>query len=136
MGRETLRTGAKILRVIAENKSPELSHKDIVSKHVTESVQNLIGNLRGGGRKRAGGVSRKKAKRARVIKGTSSHDFLQSLVNILEVKSISSQFDIFMRRPIQTAVQGTVETVYKPLAPVEQNDLEFFYPGFQILISI
>ena len=46
----------------------ELSPKDIVSKHVTESVQNLLGNLRGGGRKRAGGVSRKKAKRAGVIK--------------------------------------------------------------------
>ena len=24
---------------------------------------------------------------------------------------------------------GTVETVYKPLAPVEQNDLEFVIPG-------
>ena len=67
VGRETLRTGGKMLTDIAENKSPELSHKDIVSKQVTESVQNLIGNLRGGGRKRAG-VSRKKAKRARVIK--------------------------------------------------------------------
>ena len=47
--------------------------KDIVSKHVNESVQNLIGILRGDvGRKRARGVSsvtkkRKKAKRARVI---------------------------------------------------------------------
>jgi hypothetical protein len=71
--RETLRTGGKILTDIAENKSPELSLKEIVSKHVTESVQNLIGNLRGGGRKRARAVSsvtkkRKKAKRARVIK--------------------------------------------------------------------
>ena len=34
-----------------------------------------------------------------------------------------------MHRPIQTAVQGTVETVYKPLAPVEQNDKEFLIPG-------
>ena len=68
MGREALRTGGKILTDIAENRSPELRPKDIVSKHVTESVLNLIGNLRGGGRKRAGGVSRKKAKRARVIK--------------------------------------------------------------------
>jgi hypothetical protein len=67
VGRETLRTGGKILTDNAENKSPELSPKDIVSEHVTESVQNLIGNLRGGGRKRARGFSRKKAKRARVI---------------------------------------------------------------------
>jgi hypothetical protein len=43
-----------------------------------------------------------------------------------EVTSINSQFDIFMHRPIQTAVQGTVETVYKPLDHVELNDLEFF----------
>ena len=34
-----------------------------------------------------------------------------------------------MQRPIQTAVQRTVETVYKRLATVEQNDLEFFIPG-------
>jgi len=68
VGREILRTGGKILTDIADNKSPELIPKDIVSKHVTESVQNLIGNLRGGGRKRARVVSRKKAKRARVIK--------------------------------------------------------------------
>jgi len=42
-----------------------------------------------------------------------------------EVTSVSSEFDIFMHRPIQTAVLGTVETMYKPLAPGEQNDLEF-----------
>ena len=53
VGRETLRTAGKILTDIAENKTPELSPKDIFSKHVTQSVQNLIGNLRGGGRKRA-----------------------------------------------------------------------------------
>jgi hypothetical protein len=66
--RETLRTRGKNLTNIAENRSPELCNWDIVSKHVTESVQNLIGNLRGGGGKRARGDSREKAKRARVIK--------------------------------------------------------------------
>jgi hypothetical protein len=34
-----------------------------------------------------------------------------------------------MHSQIQTAVLGTVETVYKSLAPVEQNDLEFLIPG-------
>ena len=34
-----------------------------------------------------------------------------------------------MHRPIQTAVLGSVKTLYKPLAPVEQNDLEFLIPG-------
>jgi hypothetical protein len=68
VARETLRTGGKILTDIAENRSPELSHKGIVSKHVTEPVQNLLGNMRGGGRKRVRGVSRNKSKRAREIK--------------------------------------------------------------------
>ena len=45
------------------------------------------------------------------------------------VTSISIQFDIFIHRPIQTAVLGSVETVYKPLAPVELNELEFLIPG-------
>jgi len=48
-----------------------------------------------------------------------------------EVTSINTQLDIFMHRPIQTAVQGTVETEYKPLAPVEHNDLEFLFPGLR-----
>ena len=51
VGRETLRTGGKILIDIAENKSPEISPKCIVSKHINNSVQNLIGNVRGMGRK-------------------------------------------------------------------------------------
>jgi len=54
---ETLFAVGMILTDIAENRSPELSPKDIVSKHVTESVQNLIGSMLGGGRKRARGVS-------------------------------------------------------------------------------
>jgi len=73
VGRETLRTVGKILTYIAENKLPEVSPKDIVSKHVTESVQTLIGNLLGGWRKRARVFAsvtkrRKNAKRARVMK--------------------------------------------------------------------
>ena len=92
-------------------------------KHVTESVQILIGNLRGGERKRARGVTsltknRRKTKRARVIKGPS---LLHSLVIMwdAEVTSVGSEFDIFMHRPIQAAVLETVETVLKHLAPVE-----------------
>ena len=57
MGRETLPTGGKILPYIVGNRSLELGPKDIESKHVTESVQNLLGNLRGGGRKRDRGVT-------------------------------------------------------------------------------
>jgi hypothetical protein len=61
----------------------------------------------------------KKAKRARVIKRDIFPDLLQSLVIMsdAEVASVSSEFDIFLHKPIQTAVVGTVETMYKPLAP-------------------
>jgi hypothetical protein len=46
-----------------------------------------------------------------------------------EVASVSSEDIIFVHRPIQMVVLGTVETVYKPLDPVEQNDLEFVISG-------
>lgn len=53
LGRETMRTGGKILSEIAENRSPDVKARDIISKHVSESKQNLIGKLRGhGARKR------------------------------------------------------------------------------------
>ena len=54
----------------------------------------------------------------------------------MQVTPISSQFHFFMHRPIQTAVQGTVETVYKRLEPVEQNDLEFLIPGTHTYIDL
>ena len=42
-----------------------------------------------------------------------------------ETVSVSSEFIVFARKPIQTAVVETIETVYRPIAPVEQSDLEF-----------
>jgi len=38
VGRKTLRTERDILTGIAENMLPEMSSKDIVSKHVTDSL--------------------------------------------------------------------------------------------------
>jgi len=53
MGRETLRTGGKILTDIAERKPTDpTTAGDILSKDVTESAQNLISKLRFRGRKR------------------------------------------------------------------------------------
>ena len=46
-----------------------------------------------------------------------------------EILSVSSDSDIFAHKPIQTSILETVETVYKPIAPVEQSDLEFFIPA-------
>ena len=44
-------------------------------------------------------------------------------------KAIRSEFDIFARRPLQTAVVSSRVTHYKPIAPVNQSDLEFVIPG-------
>ena len=63
VGRETLRTGGKILTDIAAR--DEVSAGDIISKQVTESAQTLISKLKGRGRKRAEEAvgSRKKKKK-------------------------------------------------------------------------
>jgi len=46
-----------------------------------------------------------------------------------EIESISSEFDIFSQKPVQTSVLGNIETAYKPIAPVDRNDLEFLIPA-------
>jgi len=43
--------------------------------------------------------------------------------------SLSSEFDIFAPGPIQTSVVETTEVTYKPIASVEQSDLEFLIPA-------
>jgi hypothetical protein len=48
---------------------------------------------------------------------------------VSEIASVSSEFDIFAHRPIQSSVLGTIETAYKPIAPADQNDLEFLIPA-------
>jgi len=46
-----------------------------------------------------------------------------------EIAFISSEFDIFAHKTEQTSVLGTIETAYKPIAPVDQNHLEFVIPA-------
>jgi hypothetical protein len=41
---------------------------------------------------------------------------------------VSSEFEIFAKKPLQRSVLETTEVIDKPLAPVEQNDLEFLIP--------
>jgi hypothetical protein len=41
----------------------------------------------------------------------------------------SSEFDIFAPKPVQNAIDDTYEVVYKPLAPIDQSDLEFLIPA-------
>jgi hypothetical protein len=51
LGKETLRTGGKILTDIAD-KAPGASTHDIVSRNLSESTQKLVKKLRGGGRRK------------------------------------------------------------------------------------
>jgi hypothetical protein len=41
----------------------------------------------------------------------------------------SSEFDIFVPKPVQNAINDTYEVVYKSLAPIDQSDLEFLIPA-------
>ena len=42
---------------------------------------------------------------------------------------VSSEFDIFAPKPVQLAIQDTKVVHYKPIASVDQSDLEFLIPA-------
>jgi hypothetical protein len=42
-----------------------------------------------------------------------------------EAFCVSSDFDIFAPKPVQTLVQETTENIFRPKASVDQSDLEF-----------
>jgi len=70
LGREALRTGGNIMTEIAANRGQT---GDILSKHAPETTQNIIKNLRGGGRKRKRASSHShKSKRVKIAKRKSS----------------------------------------------------------------
>jgi hypothetical protein len=50
-------------------------------------------------------------------------------MSAVEILSVSSDFDIFAHKPIQTPILDTVEMFYKPIAHVEQIDFEFLIPA-------
>jgi hypothetical protein len=61
-----MRTGGRILVDIADKAPGSGSTKDIISKHVSESTQNLVRKLRGGGKRRAALPSSRRAKKRKV----------------------------------------------------------------------
>jgi hypothetical protein len=71
LGRETLRTGGKILKDIAENEFSDFTTHDIISKNLSESTQNLIGRIRGRGRKRKPTTSKATASKKQRKRNTS-----------------------------------------------------------------
>jgi hypothetical protein len=53
----------------------------------------------------------------------------------VEMASVSTEFDIFAPKSVQDAVQETVEVTYKPIATIDQTDLEFNIPADNIYID-
>ena len=59
-----MRTGGNTLADLVQNTNSDVTSRDIVSKHLSESTQNLIGKVIGGrGRKRKGNTTNQKAKK-------------------------------------------------------------------------
>ena len=84
VGRETLRTGCRILTDITNNTSADVKPVDIVAKGVGESAQNLIQKPRGRGRKqptpkRGENSLRRRRRRSSIQKEISSHKTYQSM---------------------------------------------------------
>ena len=49
---------------------------------------------------------------------------------MVEVPSfLSTEFDLFDRKARQVGCLETTETIYKPIASVDQTDIEFLIPG-------
>jgi hypothetical protein len=47
----------------------------------------------------------------------------------VEMASVNIEFEIFVKKTVQEAVQETVELTYKPIATIDQTDLEFNIPA-------
>ena len=80
VGRETLRTGGRILSDLADNTAGDVKPRHIIAKHVGDSAQTLIEKLRGKGRKRPAaprsrGLPPKKKARPKVANTTKRDIF-------------------------------------------------------------
>ena len=47
-----------------------------------------------------------------------------------EPSYVGTEFDIFDRKPKQSSTVQTNETIYRPIASVDQTDIEFVIPGY------
>ena len=136
LGRAALRTGGKILSEIADN--PQMNYKDIISKNVQESLQNMRSTMMGGGRKpkrrapsrtkrpaakrrnhasSTRGKPKEKPKRRRVL-NVGLHLLKKDIcltVMAGEPSYLGTEFDLFARKAKQDSL-NTTETIYKPIA--------------------
>jgi len=80
VGREKLRTGGDILTDIASSKGDE-NPRDIISRRLNDTAENLNGKLRGRGRKRkaGGGVAKRRQKGGKKPRLTKRDIFSQEV---------------------------------------------------------
>jgi hypothetical protein len=46
-----------------------------------------------------------------------------------DVLFVSSEFDVFAPKPVETSILESIGVEYKPIAPIDQSDLEFKIPS-------
>ena len=139
LGRVSVRTGGRILADLAQNTNPDVTPRDLVSKHLSETVGKV---LSGRGRKRKRNATTATVRNVRKAtmrknkaltknKGYISIEDTYSLPDgaCNETMFVSSEFDIFARKPVQESVLETIDVVYKPIASIDQSDLEFLNPA-------
>ena len=141
LGRESVCTGGNILSDLAQNTNSVVTPRDIVSKHLSESIGKV---LRGRGRKRkrnttTARTNRKKTtttkkKKKKAQPTNKRHIFIEDSRSLPDcvcniTMFFSSEFDIFASKPVQESVHETIDVVYKPIASIDQSDLEFLVPA-------
>ena len=83
------------------------------------AVEDLNGN--------EGGLwGRKRVVAKRLVKVIKRHIFMMSIIC---QRSVSTNFDIFASKPIQSSILATNEAHYSPIAPISHSDLEFVIPA-------
>jgi hypothetical protein len=50
-------------------------------------------------------------------------------MSLTDLAFVSSEFGIFARKPVQNVIKDTIVVVYKPVALIDQSDLEFLVPA-------
>jgi hypothetical protein len=128
VGRESLRTGGKILTDITDT---DHRPRDIIAKHIGESAQNFIQKFCGRVRKLPAlrKTPSKKLKISSLRKGhlrVNHITYCQTMAAI--ALCVSSAFDIFADRRVKKSTFDIPEIAYKPIISVDQRDLEFVIP--------
>jgi len=98
--------------------------RDIVSRRLNETAQNLNGNLRGRSRKHKARVAKRRQKEAETEAYKKRYFLLSLTVAANHVYVCEFRVRHICYGPIQTSVVETTEVTYKPLASAEQSDLE------------